>query len=118
VRTAVVTGGASGIGAATAAWLRAAGVRVVTVDLAPGADRTRRHRPRRRRRPARRPRAGRDPGQQRRHRRPVPPLVELGLDEWRATFRGNVDGTFLTCRAFAPGMVAVGWGRIVNLASI
>ena len=36
----------------------------------------------------------------------------------RATFRVNVDGTFLLCRAFAPGMVAAGWGRIVNLASI
>ena len=29
-----------------------------------------------------------------------------------------MDGTFLLCRAFAPGMVATGWGRIVNLASI
>ena len=29
-----------------------------------------------------------------------------------------MDGTFLLCRAFAPGMVAAGWGRIVNLASI
>jgi len=35
---ALVTGGASGIGAATAARLRADGVRVVTADLAPGAD--------------------------------------------------------------------------------
>src|SRR3954452_20583295 len=36
--TALVTGGASGIGAATAARLRAAGLWVVTADLAPGAD--------------------------------------------------------------------------------
>ena len=36
--TALVTGGASGIGAATAVRLRAAGIRVVTADLAPGAD--------------------------------------------------------------------------------
>ena len=35
---ALVTGGASGIGAATAARLRADNVRVVTADLAPGAD--------------------------------------------------------------------------------
>jgi 2-dehydro-3-deoxy-L-rhamnonate dehydrogenase (NAD+) len=49
---------------------------------------------------------------------PSRPLVDVGLDEWRATFRVNVDGTFLLCRAFAPGMVAAGWGRIVNLASI
>ena len=36
----------------------------------------------------------------------------------RAPFCVNVDGTFLMCRAFAPGMVDAGWGRIVNLASI
>ena len=36
--TALVTGGASGFGAATAGRLRAAGVRVVSADLAPGAD--------------------------------------------------------------------------------
>ena len=35
---ALVTGGASGIGAATAGRLRADGVRVVTADIAPGAD--------------------------------------------------------------------------------
>jgi NAD(P)-dependent dehydrogenase (short-subunit alcohol dehydrogenase family) len=119
LRTAVVTGGASGIGAATAAWLRAAGVRVVTVDLAPGADETL---------------DVTDPDAVDGLRDalgpvgilvnsagvvgPSGPLVELRLDEWRATFRVNVDGTFLTCRAFAPGMVAAGWGRIVNLASI
>jgi 2-dehydro-3-deoxy-L-rhamnonate dehydrogenase (NAD+) len=117
--TAVVTGGASGIGAATAAWLRAAGVRVVTVDLAPGADETL---------------DVTDPDAVDGLRDalgpvgilvnsagvvgPSRPLVELRLDEWRATFRVNVDGTFLTCRAFVPGMVAAGWGRIVNLASI
>ena len=49
---------------------------------------------------------------------PSRPLTELGLDEWRTTFRINVDGTFLMCRAFVPGMVAAGWGRVVNLASI
>jgi len=49
---------------------------------------------------------------------PSRPLIDVGLDEWRATFRVNVDGTFLLCRAFAPAMVSAGWGRIVNLASI
>ena len=38
--TALVTGGVSGIGAAAAARLRAAGVRVVTVDLSPDGDET------------------------------------------------------------------------------
>ncbi len=117
--TALVTGGASGIGAATAARLRAAGVRVVTVDIASGADEkldiT-------------------DPDAIRAVRDavgpvrilvnsagvvgPSGPLVDLSLEAWQATFRVNVDGTFLMCRAFAPGMVDAGWGRIVNLASI
>jgi NAD(P)-dependent dehydrogenase (short-subunit alcohol dehydrogenase family) len=117
--TALVTGGASGIGAATAALLRASGVRVVTADLAPGADEKL---------------DVTDPASVDALRDalgpvgvlvnsagvvgPSRPLVELGLDEWRATFRVNVDGTFLLCRAFVPGMVDAGWGRIVNLASI
>jgi NAD(P)-dependent dehydrogenase (short-subunit alcohol dehydrogenase family) len=116
---ALVTGGASGIGAATAAKLRAEGVRVVTADLAPGADE---------RLDVTDPEAvaalvarlgpvgilvhsagivG-----------PSRPLCELGLDEWHTTFRVNVDGTFLLCRAVVPAMVSAGWGRVVTLASI
>ncbi|MEV5518528.1 SDR family NAD(P)-dependent oxidoreductase [Streptomyces flaveolus] len=116
---ALVTGGAGGIGAATAARLRAEGVRTVTADLAPGADELL---------------DVTDPeavaalvdrlgpvgilvhsagvvG-------PSRPLAELDLDAWRNTFRVNVDGTFLLCRAVVPGMVRAGWGRIVTLASI
>jgi 3-oxoacyl-[acyl-carrier protein] reductase len=29
-----------------------------------------------------------------------------------------VNGTFNTCQAFVPGMLARGWGRIVNIASM
>jgi NAD(P)-dependent dehydrogenase (short-subunit alcohol dehydrogenase family) len=32
--------------------------------------------------------------------------------------RVNVDGVFLMCKHFVPDMVAAGWGRIVNVASI
>ena len=39
-RTALVTGGASGLGAATAEHLRGEGLRVVTLDVAEGADHT------------------------------------------------------------------------------
>jgi 3-oxoacyl-[acyl-carrier protein] reductase len=39
-------------------------------------------------------------------------------DEWMRTFAVNVHGTFNLCRAFIPGMVDVGWGRVVNFASM
>jgi NAD(P)-dependent dehydrogenase (short-subunit alcohol dehydrogenase family) len=117
--TALVTGGASGIGAACARRLATPQVHVVTADLASGAD----HRV-----------DVSDPHSVAALAEavgpvgilvncagvigPSGPLVDLDLDEWRATFAVNVDGTFLMCRAFAPGMVAAGWGRIVNLASV
>ena len=40
-----------------------------------------------------------------------------GPDEWWHTFEVNVLGVYLCCRAFAPGMVERGGGRIVNVAS-
>jgi 3-oxoacyl-[acyl-carrier protein] reductase len=43
---------------------------------------------------------------------------EYPLDNWRATMAVNVDGTFHTCRAVVPGMIAQNYGRIVNIASI
>jgi 3-oxoacyl-[acyl-carrier protein] reductase len=38
-------------------------------------------------------------------------------DAWWQTFEVNVLGVYLCCRAFAPGMVERGGGRIVNVAS-
>lgn len=43
---------------------------------------------------------------------------EYPVDNWRATMAVNVDGTFHTCRALTPGMMAQNYGRIVNIASI
>jgi 2-dehydro-3-deoxy-L-rhamnonate dehydrogenase (NAD+) len=118
-RTAVVTGGLSGIGRAAAKRLAEDGVRVITFDLADGADfhvdvtdadsvRI----------------AAVQTG-------PVDilvnsagivgpnaPLWEIPLDGWERTFAVNVRGIFNTCQAFIPGMRQRGWGRIVNLASI
>jgi 3-oxoacyl-[acyl-carrier protein] reductase len=118
-RTAVVTGGMSGLGAAAARRLSADGVTVLTLDIADGAD-------------LRidvtdgaavRAAAGRiGPvdilvnsagivG-------PNAPLWEIPPDGWDRTFAVNVTGTFNTCRAFVPGMRERGWGRIVNIASM
>jgi len=118
-RTAVVTGGLSGIGAATAARLVADGVTVVTLDLADGAD------------------VRVDVSDAAAVRAaaerigpvdilvnsagvvgPNVPLWEVPLDGWMHTFAVNVHGTFNTCQAFVPGMRERGWGRIVNIASM
>jgi NAD(P)-dependent dehydrogenase (short-subunit alcohol dehydrogenase family) len=37
--------------------------------------------------------------------------------EWIETLMVNTVGPYLACRGFVPGMLAVGWGRIVNLSS-
>jgi NAD(P)-dependent dehydrogenase (short-subunit alcohol dehydrogenase family) len=118
-RRALVTGGASGIGAACATRLTADGIDVVTTDLAAGAD-------------ERVDVSDPDSVAALRDRvgavdvlvnsagiiGPSAPLVDLDLNAWRRTFAVNTDGTFLMCRAFAPAMVERGWGRIVNVASI
>ena len=118
-RAAVITGGMSGLGAATATRLAADGVTVIRLDLADGAEY---------------------------HvdvsdsvavqscaaevgaidilvncagiAGPNKPLWEVTDAEWDAVFAVNVRGTFNLCRAFVPGMRERGWGRIINFASI
>ena len=46
-----------------------------------------------------------------------PGEVFAGPEDWWRTFEVNVLGVYLCCRAFAPGMVERGGGRIVNVAS-
>lgn len=46
------------------------------------------------------------------------PLWKIADADWNRTFSINVNGTLNTCRAVIPGMVARKWGRIVNVASI
>lgn len=118
IRTALVTGGASGLGAATAERLRADGLTVTTLDLA-GADVTA------------------DVTDETALRRiadevgpidvlvnsagiigPNKPLVETTAEEWRHVFEVNVAGTVNTMRVFVPGMRERGWGRVVNFASM
>ncbi len=45
-------------------------------------------------------------------------LWELDPAMWRRVVDVNLIGPFLTCRALAPLMLAQGYGRIVNIASI
>ena len=118
-RTAVVTGGMSGIGAAAAERLRSDGVKVLTLDLAPGADLVV---------------DVTDPDRVREAAAaagevdilinsagivgPNAPLWKIPIDGWERVFAVNVRGTLATCQAFVPGMIDRGWGRIVNMASI
>ena len=46
------------------------------------------------------------------------PVRTLTLDDWNRHLAVNATGTFLCTRAFLSGMVARGWGRIVNVASV
>lgn len=46
------------------------------------------------------------------------PLGRTSLDDWQRVLNVNATGTFLCTRTWLPGMVAAGWGRIINIASI
>jgi 2-dehydro-3-deoxy-L-rhamnonate dehydrogenase (NAD+) len=118
-RTALVTGGASGLGAATAARLRADGMTVTTMDVSGAADMI-----------------ADVTDEAALHRiaaviGPVDvlvnsagivgankPLLETDDAEWRQVFDINVLGTVNTMRVFVPGMCERGWGRVVNFASM
>jgi NAD(P)-dependent dehydrogenase (short-subunit alcohol dehydrogenase family) len=118
-RTAVITGGTSGIGRASAQRLGQDGIAVVTVDVSGDADVVA---------------DVTDPAAVSAAIEaigpvdilvnsagivgPNKPLWEVSDEEWAATFAVNVNGTFHMCRAVVPGMRDRGWGRIVNLASM
>jgi len=46
------------------------------------------------------------------------PTWELEPDVWRSVIEVNLVAPYLTCRAVVPHMIAKGYGRIVNIASI
>ena len=46
------------------------------------------------------------------------PTVEYPLDEWEHVIRTNLTSAFYCCRYVVPHMVAARYGRIVNVASI
>jgi 3-oxoacyl-[acyl-carrier protein] reductase len=118
-RTALITGGCSGLGAAAATRLAADGIKVVTLDLADGADL--------------RADVSDSAAVQAAAGEigpvdilinsagivgPNAPLWEIDRADWDRTFAVNVHGTFNMCHAFVPGMRERGWGRVVNIASM
>jgi 2-dehydro-3-deoxy-L-rhamnonate dehydrogenase (NAD+) len=127
-RVALVTGGASGIGLAVAERLTREGARVASLDLAEtapeGAIAI----------PADVSDSAQVRGAVERAERELGPLdvlvcsagipglsvrtVDVTDDEWRRVLAVNADGVFFCNRAVLPGMVARGYGRIVNVASI
>jgi NAD(P)-dependent dehydrogenase (short-subunit alcohol dehydrogenase family) len=46
------------------------------------------------------------------------PLWELKPEAWRRVVEVNLIAPYLVCRAIVPHMIAAGYGRIVNIASI
>ena len=118
-RRALVTGGASGLGRACAARLRAEGHDVVTADIAAGADLRLDVTD-----DAAVAAAVADMGgvdillNSAGIIGPNKVLWETTEAEWAAVFAVNVFGIVATCRAAVPGMRERGWGRIVNFASM
>ena len=120
-RTAVVTGGAQGIGAAIVERLRSSGAKVKVWDL-DGSLRVDVSNP------SDVERATRDAikelgkidvlvnnaGIAGRNL----PTLDYPVEEWERVLRINLTSQFLCCRAVAPHMVRAGYGRIVNIASI
>lgn len=49
---------------------------------------------------------------------PVAALTEIDVDDWDEVFDVNVRGTFLLCKALLPGMIARGDGDVINVASV
>lgn len=51
-------------------------------------------------------------------RGPSKPSWELTYEEWRRVHAIDLDGVFLSCRTFVPPMVANRWGRVINVSSV
>ncbi len=50
--------------------------------------------------------------------RPHKPFLETTEDDWRRVLDLDLDASFRTAKAFLPGMVAAGWGRVICLTGM
>ncbi len=50
--------------------------------------------------------------------RPETPFLEITEEAWHRVMAVDLHAAFYTARAFLPGMVARGWGRIINLTGM
>jgi len=50
--------------------------------------------------------------------RPSKPLIEMSDQDWHRVLDTNLNAAFYLARAFAPGMIEGGWGRIVNFTGM
>jgi NAD(P)-dependent dehydrogenase (short-subunit alcohol dehydrogenase family) len=46
------------------------------------------------------------------------PTLDVDEADWAAILETNLTGTLRACQVFAPAMIARGWGRIINIASL
>ena len=49
---------------------------------------------------------------------PVAALTDISVEDWDAVFDVNVRGTFLLCKAFLPAMIERSAGDVINIASV
>jgi 2-dehydro-3-deoxy-L-rhamnonate dehydrogenase (NAD+) len=123
-RVAIVTGGSGGLGSAIVARLAADGAHVVAADIAASGDELRVDVT-----DAASAQSMADEVMRRFGRidvlvnnagipGPMAPVSELSPEDWRRVLAVNLDGVFHCTRACLPHLVARGWGRIVNVASI
>jgi len=113
-KSAVVTGGAKGIGAATAALLERAGARVTVLDIDSGCDVTDEAAVK----AAFAALDGIDILVNNAGRGARLPATELPLDDWHRVMQLNLAAVFSCSRLAHPHMVARGGGAIVNMASV